>query len=31
MLTISLDEIQRELPNQFNGAWLEFIQNKGVV
>ena len=31
MLIISLDEIQRELPNQFNGAWLEFIQNKGVV
>lgn len=31
MLTISIDEVQRELPARFNKAWLLFLQEKGVV
>ena len=31
MLTISINEVQRELPARFNQAWLEFLKSKGVV
>lgn len=31
MLTISLNEIQQQLPARFNKAWLQFIKSKGVV
>lgn len=31
MLTISIDEVQRQIPARFNQEWLEFVQSKGVV
>ena len=31
MLTISLNEVQQQLPARFNKAWLQFIKSKGVV
>lgn len=31
MLTISLDEIQRELPARFNDEWFRFLKRNGVV
>ena len=31
MLTLSLDEVQRQLPARFNQAWFEFLKSKGVV
>ena len=30
MLTLSIDEVQRQLPARFNKEWLQFIKSKGV-
>jgi len=30
MLTISIDEVQRQLPARFNKEWLKFIKSKGA-
>lgn len=31
MLTISLDEVQRQLPARFNEEWRKFLKSKGVI
>ena len=31
MLTISIQEVQKQLPARFNKEWLQFIKSKGVV
>lgn len=31
MLTISIDEVQRQIPARFNKEWLLFLKEKGVV
>lgn len=31
MLTISIDEVQRQLPARFNQAWFQFLKSKGVI
>ena len=31
MLTISIDEVQRQLPARFNQQWFEFLKSRGVV
>lgn len=29
MLTISIDEVQRQIPARFNKEWLQFLKNRG--
>lgn len=31
MLTISIDEVQRQLPARFNKEWLQFLKSRGVA
>ena len=31
MLTLSMDEVERAMPNQFYGSWLAFLKEKGVA
>lgn len=30
LLTVAIDEVERQLPARFNRAWLEFLREKGV-
>jgi len=31
ILTVSIDEVQRQLPARFNKEWLQWLQSKGVM